>query len=59
MHEEQQTEIARGLRAGRPDAWQALYDAYCERVWRSVARLVGPGSADVADIVQETRRIDW
>src|SRR5207248_116660 len=32
----------------------ALYDAFAERVWRGVARLLGPNSADVADVVQET-----
>jgi RNA polymerase sigma-70 factor (ECF subfamily) len=47
-------EVARGLRAGRPDAWRTLYDALAERVWRGVARLLGPASADVADVVQET-----
>lgn len=31
-----------------------LYDAYCEAVWRCVARRVGPHAAEVADIVQET-----
>src|SRR5215207_8841709 len=46
--------IAQGLREGKADAWQALYDAYAERVWRGVARLLGPRSTDVADVVQET-----
>lgn len=46
--------LAAGLRAGDPGAWTALYDAFAERVWCLVARLVGPGSADVADVVQET-----
>ena len=45
---------AGGLRTGDPAAWRTLYDAYAERVWRVVARLVGPHPADVADIVQET-----
>jgi RNA polymerase sigma-70 factor (ECF subfamily) len=31
-----------------------LYDAFAEPLWRAVARQVGPGSVDVADIVQET-----
>jgi RNA polymerase sigma-70 factor (ECF subfamily) len=31
-----------------------LYDAYAVRVWRSVARLMGPRAADVADVVQDT-----
>jgi RNA polymerase sigma-70 factor (ECF subfamily) len=54
MDEHQTREIIRGLRFGRPDAWRALYDAFAERVWRGVARLIGPNSADVADVVQET-----
>lgn len=43
-----------GLRRGDPDAWRALYDEYAERVWREVARRLGPHPADVADVVQET-----
>jgi RNA polymerase sigma-70 factor (ECF subfamily) len=54
MDEQQEREIARGLREGEADAWRALYDAYAERVWRTVARLMGADSADVADVVQET-----
>ena len=54
MDEHLAREVARGLREGRPDAWSALYDAFAARVWRGVARLLGPGSADVADVVQET-----
>jgi RNA polymerase sigma-70 factor, ECF subfamily len=42
------------LRAGQADAWQALYDAYAEPVWRVVARQMGTGASDVADVVQET-----
>ena len=44
-----------GSHDGRADAWQALYDAFAERAaaGRS-AQLIGPNSADVADIVQET-----
>lgn len=53
MQDEEQR-LAQGLRAGRIDAWQALHDAYAERLWRGVARLLGPGCADVADVVQET-----
>src|SRR5437868_4674746 len=47
----QEGEVARGLREGKPDAWRALYDAYAGRVWRTVARLLGPESADVADVL--------
>src|SRR4051794_1385747 len=54
MDELQARDVVRGLQAGRPDAWRALYDAFAERVWRGVARLLGAGSADVADVVQET-----
>lgn len=54
MDEQQERDVARGLREGTADAWRALYDAYAERVWRAVARLMGPDSADVADVVQET-----
>jgi RNA polymerase sigma-70 factor (ECF subfamily) len=54
MDEQQEREVARGLRAGEAAAWRALYDAYAVRVWQAVARLMGPESADVADVVQET-----
>jgi RNA polymerase sigma-70 factor, ECF subfamily len=54
MDEVQEREVARGLRDGNADAWRALYDAYAVRVWGAVARLMGPASADVADVVQET-----
>ncbi len=46
--------LIRGLRDGNREAWTALYDRYIEEVWRYVARLLGPGSAAVADVVQET-----
>jgi RNA polymerase sigma-70 factor (ECF subfamily) len=45
--------LARGLAEGDPDAWRRLYDLYAQPVWRVVARLMGPASADVADVVQE------
>src|SRR5436305_890869 len=54
MDEQQEREVVRGLREGRADAWRTLYDAFAERVWRGVARLLGYHSADVADVVQET-----
>ncbi len=54
MDEHQEREVALGLRGGNPDAWRALYDAYAQRVWRAVARRLGPSAADVADVVQET-----
>ncbi len=54
MDESRERRIAQGLRGGDPQAWRELYEAFAERVWRSVARLLGPASADVADVVQET-----
>lgn len=54
LDEHQERRIAQGLRDGKTDAWQALYDAYAERVWRGIARLLGAASADVADVMQET-----
>src|SRR5262245_27943038 len=54
MDEQRERAVVQGLRAGKTEAWQALYEAYAERVWRSVARLLGPNAADVADVVQET-----
>jgi RNA polymerase sigma-70 factor (ECF subfamily) len=54
MDQTQQRVIAQGLRTGQPEAWRDFYDAFAERVWRDVARLLGPNSADVADVVQET-----
>ena len=46
--------VIRGLCDGSRDAWTALYDRYCEHVWRYVARLLGSSAAAVADVVQET-----
>ncbi len=54
MDEDQEREVALGLRGGQPDAWRTLYEAFAPRVWRAVARLLGPCPADVADVVQET-----
>jgi RNA polymerase sigma-70 factor (ECF subfamily) len=54
LDEHQERLIAQGLREGKAAAWEALYDAYAERVWRGVARLLGPRTSDVADVVQET-----
>lgn len=54
MDPQREAELARGLGGGDPDAWRGLYDAYAQPVWRVVARLMGPTSADVADVVQET-----
>ena len=54
LDEQQERLIAQGLREGKAEAWQALYDAFAERVWHGVARLLGPNGTDVADVVQET-----
>ncbi len=53
MDEQREREIARGLREGETEAWHALYDGYARAVWQAVARLIGPQSADVGDVVQE------
>lgn len=54
MDDQQERDIARGLQEGKAEAWRLLYEAYSEQVWRLVARLMGAGSAEVADVVQET-----
>ena len=54
MDDQQERDLVRGLREGKPEAWRLLYDAFAEQVWRSVARLMGPDSAEIADVVQET-----
>jgi RNA polymerase sigma-70 factor (ECF subfamily) len=54
MNEQWEHDIAQGLRRGEPDAWRELYDAYAPSVWNAVARRLGPFSADVSDVVQET-----
>lgn len=54
MNDHQERQLAHGLREGRIEAWHALYEAYARPVWQYVARLMGPGAADVADVVQET-----
>lgn len=54
MDDSQEQQLAQGLREGRIEAWHALYDAYAQPIWQAVARLLGPASADVADVVQET-----
>jgi RNA polymerase sigma-70 factor (ECF subfamily) len=54
MTQHRETRIAHGLRGGDANAWYELYDAHAERVWRLVARLMEPGSTEVADVVQET-----
>jgi RNA polymerase sigma-70 factor (ECF subfamily) len=47
-------EIAQGLKQGERRAWQRLFEAYAEFLWKNVSRLVGNDSTVVADIVQET-----
>lgn len=54
MDPQREQELTQGLRSGDPDAWRGVYDEYAQPVWRVVARLMGPTSADVADVVQET-----
>jgi RNA polymerase sigma-70 factor, ECF subfamily len=54
MDEQREREIASGLRAGKSEAWHALYEEFAPLLWQSVARRLGPRHAEVADIVQET-----
>ena len=54
MDEQREREIALGLRAGKSEAWHALYDEFAPRIWESVARWLGPRHAEIADVVQET-----
>src|SRR6185295_15887498 len=54
MDEQQERTIAQGLRDGKSEAWREFYDAFAQRVWNHAARVLGPRSADVADVVQET-----
>lgn len=54
MDSNTEQEIAIGLQQGERQAWQRLYHAYVEPLWRNISRLVGGDSTVVADIVQET-----
>ena len=58
MDSQQERELARQLRQGSAEAWRHLYEAYSHRVWRSVARLMGPKSADTADALLKPR-LGW
>jgi RNA polymerase sigma-70 factor, ECF subfamily len=53
LDEQDQLAVIGGLRAGNRDAWATLYESYSVDLWRYVARLLGPQSAVVADVVQE------
>jgi RNA polymerase sigma-70 factor (ECF subfamily) len=54
MDEQREREIALGLREGKPEAWNALYDEFAPSIWRAVSRWLGPRHAEIGDIVQET-----
>lgn len=54
MDDPEEHALAAGLRAGDPAAWRAVYDRYAPRVWRGVARLIGPRRAEIDDLTQET-----
>jgi RNA polymerase sigma-70 factor (ECF subfamily) len=54
MSYEHDHQMAAGLRAGKSEAWSALYEEYFDRVWQLAARMIGPDAAVVADVVQET-----
>ncbi|HEY2882444.1 MAG TPA: sigma-70 family RNA polymerase sigma factor [Pirellulales bacterium] len=54
LDEPTQLAVIRGLQRGSRDAWTALYDNYSVAVWQYAGRLLGPHTAAVADVVQET-----
>ena len=54
MSNSQDDEIVRGLHEGNPDAWSALYEQFFAQIWQCVARLLGPDTSAVSDVVQET-----
>ncbi len=42
------------MREGDRGAWLGLYEAYAERLWKNVGRLMGFDCAEAADVVQNT-----
>ena len=54
MDDQQERQSDPGIARGKPDAWRALYEAYAEQRLAVRRALMGPSSADVADVVQET-----
>ena len=54
MNKVAQRETAKGLRQGDRGAWLQRYEAYAERLWRNIARLMGYDCPAVADVAQET-----
>lgn len=54
MNKDIEREIAEGLQKGDREAWLQLYEAYAERLWTNIARLMGFECPAVADVVQET-----
>jgi len=54
MDKATEREIAKGLRQGDRSAWLGLYEAYAERIWQNIARLMGYNCPAVGDVLQET-----
>lgn len=54
MDQQRDEELAGGMARGDADAWRALYDTHVKYLWSYVGRRVGPCSADIADVLQET-----
>ena len=46
--------LVAGLRRGDQEAWDALCRQYSDRLWKTIARLIGRDSDSVADVFQET-----
>jgi len=49
-----EAEIVDGLRRGSRIAWAALCEQFGPRIWRFIARLVGPDETAARDVYQET-----
>jgi RNA polymerase sigma-70 factor (ECF subfamily) len=54
MDQQRDEEMVGGMARGDAGAWRALYDAHAEYLWSYIAHRMGPCSADVADVLQET-----
>ncbi len=54
MDKDKELAISSGLKAGNRQAWLQLYEAYAERVYLYVGRLMGFDRQATEDVVQET-----
>jgi len=54
MDKNTEREIVEGLQQGERGAWLQLYEAYAERIWQNISRLMGYDCPSVPDVAQET-----